>query len=71
MNQTEKVLDYLKKHGTITTYESYIKLKITRLPARINELRNQGYDIPGEMETAVNQDGERVKFKRYRWGAGN
>lgn len=45
MNQKSKILDYLKEHGSITSWEAYQELKITRLAARIHELKQAGYGI--------------------------
>ena len=40
MTQNEMLLDYLEKYGSITTYESFTELFITRLSARIHDLKN-------------------------------
>ena len=61
--QEELVLDYLRKHGSITQLDAYEKLGIicTRLSARIFVLRKAGYDIETLYET--NQYGTR--YGRY------
>ena len=45
MTQCEKVLEYMKANGSITTFECFEKLHITRLSARIKDLRDQGVVI--------------------------
>ena len=45
MTQCEKVLDYMKTNGSITTFECFEKLHRTRLSARIKDLRDQGVAI--------------------------
>lgn len=45
MTQCEKVLEYMKANGSITTFECFEKLHITRLSARIKDLRDQGVAI--------------------------
>lgn len=52
--QEDMVLDYIKKHGSITSWEAFMKLNITRLSGRIYDLREQGYDIDMNYETSVN-----------------
>lgn len=41
MTQNEMIIKYLNEHGSITTYESYSKLFITRLSARIFDIKNK------------------------------
>lgn len=43
--QNLKVLDWLRKWGSITPDEAYRQLKIYRLGARIFDLRERGNDI--------------------------
>ena len=47
MSQTQEniILDHLKEHKFITTWEAIQKYRITRLSARIYELREKGYQI--------------------------
>lgn len=44
-NQKTKVLQYIKKYGTITSLDAFTKLHITRLSACIFNLREEGYNI--------------------------
>jgi hypothetical protein len=64
MTQKEMVLDYIRKHGSITTLESMDKLLILDLQSNIRYLRNEGYDITDEYITKKNKYGTR-RFKRY------
>lgn len=48
-SQKLRVLDYLNKHGSITTMEAFQKLSVTRLAAQIFELERMG--IPIDRET--------------------
>lgn len=45
MTQCERVFQYMKQNGSITTFECFEKLHITRLSARIKDLRDQGVVI--------------------------
>ena len=43
--QTEKVLEYMKQNGGITAMAAFNDLGITRLSARIYDLRKAGYTV--------------------------
>jgi hypothetical protein len=43
--QRQRLLDYLRAHGSITTIEARRSLDILHPQGRIKELRNQGYLI--------------------------
>lgn len=43
--QKEMVLDYMRRHGSITTKECFEHLGITRLSAAIYMLKQDGYQI--------------------------
>lgn len=47
-NQSQAVLDYLRKNKTITSMEAITKLGITRLAAKIYALRERGIAIDKE-----------------------
>ena len=49
MNQNQKILNHLKEHKKITSYEAFEKYRITRLSARIHDLREQGHNITSDM----------------------
>ena len=65
MTQTEAVLRYLQEHGSITTWEAYSKLFITRLSAKIYELKKLGYNFDEEWMTKKNIYGNTCSFKKY------
>lgn len=65
MTQNEMLLDYLNKNGSITTYESYTELFITRLSARIHDLKRMGYEFNEEWITKKNRYGRICSFKKY------
>ena len=66
MNQTEMVLDYLERHGSITPLEAMNKLGIMRLGARIFDLKESGVKIITERVSEKNRFGDVVNFARYR-----
>lgn len=64
-NQCQRVLDYIDKHGGITSYEAQKHISVARLASRISELRKQGYPIVTEWVSGVNKYGEKYRAKRY------
>lgn len=66
-NQAARVKEYLEKFGSITAWDAFRDLGITRLSARIWELRHDhGLNITRTIEKAKNRYGENVTFYRYR-----
>ena len=63
--QCSMILDYIKKHGSITHREASIHLCVARLPSRIHELRHNGFNIVGKMESGKNAFGKTCSYKRY------
>lgn len=66
MTQNERVLKHMRKYGTITTKQAYDLYGITRLGARIYELRNMGFDIVADTVPVKNRFGEKAYVARYR-----
>jgi hypothetical protein len=64
--QKNEILDYLQKHGTITTLESQMNLYITDPQHYIMELRKEGYLIKDRWIHKVNRNGRKIKYKEYR-----
>lgn len=64
--QEERVLEYIRKHGKITTLDAFRDLGITRLSAKIFNLKREGHNIVGEIKTDTNRFGETVWYKIYR-----
>lgn len=50
LSQKQMILKYIHDFGSITTYEAFIDLGITRLPSRINDLKNDGLKINKQIE---------------------
>lgn len=66
INQKQRILDYIREYGSISSWESYRDLGITQLGARIDGLKRDGYMFTTEWETNQNRYGEKVQYKRYR-----
>ena len=60
----ERVLNYMKEFGSITTFNAFIDLGCTRLSEYIRQIRLE-YKVDDEWITTVNRYGEKVQYKRY------
>ena len=58
--QENQILNHLKKHKFITSWEAIQEYRITRLSARIYELRERGHNI---ITKNVSENGKR--FAEY------
>ena len=65
ITQRQRVINYIRKFGSITSKEAYNDLGITKLAKRIKELKEQGYEFKTEWERGENRYKEPVSFKKY------
>lgn len=70
MKQTERIVDYINTFGSISSKEAFVDLGVTRLSARIADLKDEGYEFEDEWETSKNRYGEAVSYKRFRFKDG-
>nr|WP_298680833.1 helix-turn-helix domain-containing protein [uncultured Treponema sp.] len=63
--KAQRVFDYMKDFGSITTLEACNDLGETRLSARIFELKDKGFDISFEWVEILNRYKEKCRVKRY------
>ena len=74
-SQADKVIEYINRYGSITQKDANM-LGIFRLAARVYDINNStdpkytGIHIIAEPDEEMNQDGELVKFARYRMTVG-
>lgn len=66
MTDSEKILAYLQKHGSITSWEAIQHFRCTRLSGRVFDLKKRGFNIVATMEEGKNSDGEVCRYARYR-----
>ena len=64
--QKELVLDYMRRHGSITTKECFDNLGITRLSAALFLLKQDGYQIAKTGVTKRMPNG-RTKYFEVFW----
>ena len=65
-SQCEQVLEYMKKHQGITTLDAFRDLGISRLSARIKDLRTAGHVIFSDPVEVQNRHGEMCHVVLYR-----
>ena len=65
MSQKERILNHLKRYGSITSWESFEMYGATRLSAIIFNLKKDGYEFNEEWIKRKNRFGEQVEFKKY------
>ncbi len=71
MRQQERVLSYMQAYGSISSWEAFRDLGVTRLAAVIFKLKHKGHTINARTESAKNRYGEAVHFTRYTLGGEN
>ena len=64
-NQKQRIINYIRQFGSITSRDAYMDLGITQLGARIDGLERDGYAFKKEWETGKNRFGEEIQYKRY------
>ena len=65
ITQRQRIIDYIKEFGSITSLDAYKDLGITQLGARIDQLKKEGYRFKTEWESGKNRFGEKTDYKRY------
>ena len=70
MSQKDMVLDYIREFGSITPIDAFRDLGVTRLAAKIFELKKDGHDIHTEREHGKNRFGQATRYARYSFGKG-
>lgn len=63
--QKQRVINYIRQFGSISSWEAYSDLGITQLGARIDQLKKEGHEFRTEWESSTNRFGERTDYKRY------
>lgn len=65
VTQKERVLEFIKKEGSITSLDAFRELGCTRLSAVIFKLKEEGYEFETKFEAMKNRWGDTVSFARY------
>lgn len=65
ITQCDRIVEYMKKHGSITQLEAYLDIGCWRLASRISDLRRRGYSIKVETIKIPKRDGGFAPIARY------
>ena len=65
INQRERILSYIDEFGSITPFEAFADLGITKLATRMSEIACLGIQIKKTIEYGVNRYGEKIHYMRY------
>ena len=65
ISQKQRIINYIREFGSISSWEAYSDLGITQLGARIDQLKKEGYEFKTEWESSTNRFGEKTEYKRY------
>ena len=65
INQKQRIINYIREYGSISSWEAYADLGITQLGARIDQLKKDGYEFTTEWESSTNRFGKKTDYKRY------
>ena len=65
LSQCERIVDYMKRHGSITQLDAYIEIGCIRLPSRIHDLKKKGIAIRTETVRVKKRDGGFAPIAKY------
>lgn len=65
ITQKDRIIDYIQKFGSITSWQAYQDLGVMQLGARIDQLQKEGYVFATEWVHKKNRFNEDVSFKKY------
>ena len=65
ITQYDRVLNHLKRFGSITSWEAIMEYGITRISATIYQLRQDGYLIDSVVVCCRNRFNEPTHYVRY------
>ena len=66
MTQKQRVINYIKRFGSISPMEAFFDLGITKLATVLSDIRLKDHiQVYSYMETATNRFGEPTCYKRY------
>lgn len=65
ITQKDRVINYIRQFGSISSKEAYDDLGITQLGARIDDLQKEGYQFKKEWQEGKNRFNEVITYKKY------
>ncbi|MBO5922796.1 MAG: helix-turn-helix domain-containing protein [Bacteroidaceae bacterium] len=64
-NQCELILKYIRDFGSITSWQAYEDLGVIRLPSRIFELKEAGYEFSKKRVYTKNRYGIKTYYDEF------
>lgn len=65
ITQRDRILQYIKDFGSITSWQAYADLGVTQLGARLQELEERGFVFTRENIPTKNRYGEATHYTKY------
>ena len=65
MTQREAIINYITEFGSITPYQAFADLGITKLATRISEMRKDGMRFKIDTVKVKNRYGKTVPYAKY------
>lgn len=65
ITQRDRVLQYIKEFGSITSLQAYADLGCTQLATRISELKERGYEFTKNRINTRNRYGDKTHYDEY------
>ena len=66
ITQRDRVLQYIRENGYITSLDAYFHIGCTQLATRISELKDRGYRFTKERVKTTNMFGDRTHYDKYK-----
>lgn len=66
VTQRDRVLQYIRDFGSITSWQAYADLGVTQLATRIVELKERGYVFTKKRVSVENRYGDKTHYYEYR-----
>ena len=66
VTQRDRVLQYIREFGSITSWQAYAELGCTQLATRISELKKLGYKFSTTRVKTDNRHGDKTHYDEYR-----
>ena len=70
MTQRDAILQYIAEFGSITPFQAFADLGITKLATRISEMRKDGMQFKIETVSTKNRYGKSVSYAKYSFKEG-
>ena len=66
ITQRDRVLQFIRENGSITSWQAYTEIGCTQLATRISELKERGYEFTKKRVKAKNRYGDKTHYDEYR-----